>query len=69
MKKLLFSAVIVLGSTAALSTFAKAKNIKLTASTATSISDKRDVGSADLNDKRDVGSADLNDKRDVGSAD
>jgi len=66
MRKLLLSTVFVLG-VAALSTSAHATTNTL--KSGTSITDKKDVGTADLSDKKDVGTADLSDKKDVGTAD
>lgn len=66
MKKLFLSAVVVL-SVAGLSNVASAQSATVKPNTV--ISDKKDVGTADLRDKKDVGTADLSDKKDVGTAD
>ena len=58
MKKLFLSAALVLG-VAGLSTAAYAQQAT-TVKNQTIVTDKKDVGSADLSDKKDVGSADLN---------
>ena len=69
MKKLLFSAVIVL-STTGLSTVVLAKNVKTTAtSSITASRDRNETGSADLKDRNETGSADLKDRNETGSAD
>ena len=66
MKKLFLTAVVALGIVG-LSNVVNAQTA--TVQPKTTISDKKDVGTADLNDKKDVGTADLNDKKDVGTAD
>ena len=65
MKKLVFSAVIILGA-ATLSNSVLAKNVS---ATQTTFQDKHNTGSSDLSDKHNTGSSDLLDKHNTGSSD
>jgi len=72
MKKVLFSAIFILGSVVALSTSAQTKNAISNVNPKTSVmSDKQNTGSGDLmGDKQNTGSGDLmGDKQNTGSGD